>query len=387
MKKNNPQSLLFSPNTDDIVDIPVEQLHLDAENPRLAAAIDSGRQDDLLKVLWTSFDVKTVAWSIAENGFFRSEPLLVIIKNPKEMNPAKRRYIVVEGNRRLAAVRLLRDENLRLKMGATNLPEISKERYQTLDSIPAIVYPDRGSLWTSLGFRHINGVKPWDSFSKAKYISEVFEKFNVPLTEIAERIGDGHSTVKRLYRGYRVLQQAEASGQFDRHDSERGRFYFSHLYTAVDQKQFQDFLGIDPKAPLSDDPVPRTKIRELGEFMTWLYGKKSADIEPVVKTQNPDLNILREVVTNPSSLSALRSGYSLRQAYDIVVGDRNRFRDAVTKAKLEMQNAKATVTTGYFGEEDLYKTLQDIALYASSIEKEMREKRDQLALEGEKSVH
>jgi len=308
------------PNTNEIVDVPVGQLLLDPENPRLAWRVDGDSQDELLKILWTEMAVDEVAWSIAENGFFRSEPLFVIIKNPQEKDREKRRYIVIEGNRRLAAVLLLRDKKLREKVRAIDLPDVDAEKLALLDQIPVIIYPSRVSLWATVGFRHINGIKPWDSFSKAKYVSEVCEDHNIPLKEIATKIGDRHATVKRLYRGYKILEQAESQGVFEKEDRARNRFYFSHLYTAADQKEFQDFLGINSETSLQPNPVPPSKLKELGELMTWLYGRKSAEIEPVVRTQNPDLNILREVISKQESLSALRSGYSLERSQAIALG-------------------------------------------------------------------
>jgi len=58
----------------------------------------------------------------------------------------------------------------------------------------------------------------------------------------------------------------------------------------------------------------------------------------------------------------------------IALGDKRRFRDALTSAKVELQNAKATVTTGYEGEHDLYTIIEDIMLYAETIRDEMETK-------------
>ena len=113
----------------------------------------------MLDILWTEMAADEVAWSIAENGFFRSEPLFVIIQNPDEEDPSRRKYIVVEGNRRLAAVILLREERLREEVGATSLPDIDAKRRAELDALPAIIFPHRESLWTTVGFRHIKGIK------------------------------------------------------------------------------------------------------------------------------------------------------------------------------------------------------------------------------------
>ena len=386
MTEANAQHMLLQPDPDKIVDIPVEQLLLDPENARLAWRVEGDSQESLVEILWTEMAVDEVAWSIAENGFFRSEPLFVTIENPEEQDPKKRKYIVVEGNRRLTSVLLLCDQELRQRIGATDLPAISAERRSELSVLPAIVYPSRESLWATVGFRHIKGIKPWNSFSKAKYVAEVHETYGVSLEEIAERIGDRHATVKRLYRGYKVLEQAESYGVFDKEDRARNRFYFSHLYTALDQKEFQDFLGVGPVTSLRSNPVPASNLDELGELMLWLYGKKSEEIEPVVERQNPDLNILRSVISKPESLSALRSGYTLERSHFVAIGDRKRFRDTLTSAKVELQNAKATVTTGYAGEEDLYEIVQDIGLLASTIMREMEDKREELGIEETRRV-
>lgn len=366
---------LYQPDPDTIVDLPVLQLLLDPQNARLAWRAGGDTQKDLLEVLWTEMAVDEVAWSIAENGFFRSEPLFVIIENPKETEPDRQRFIVVEGNRRLASVLLLRDQDLQESFGATNLPAISETRRSELTRLPAIIYPGRESLWATLGFRHIKGIKAWDGFSKAKYVAQVHEAYSVPLQEIAERIGDYHATVKRLYRGIKVLEQAESSGAYDREDRSRNRFYFSHLYTALDQREFQEFLEIDPKAHSESNPVPGSKLGELGELMVWLYGKRSQGIEPIVRTQSPDLNTLRRVISKEESLSALRSGYTLERSHQIAIGDRKLFRDALTSTKVELQNAKATVTTGYRGEDDLFEMVVDINSLSDSIMREMEDMR------------
>lgn len=365
---------ILTPNPEKIVDIPVRQLRLDTDNPRLAWRTDGDNQDELVKLLWKEMAVDEVAWSIAENGFFRSEPLFVIVANPQETDPERQVFIVAEGNRRFAAVLLLRDEKLRKKVRAVELPKLDPLRHSSLDVLPAIVYESKEELWTTIGFRHINGIKPWDSFSKAKYVAEVHETYGIPLEDVAQRIGDRNVTVKRLYRGYKVLEQAEIQGVFNRSDRARNRFYFSHLYTAVDYPEFQEFLGITPEESLRQNPVPQTHLGHLEELMNWLYGKKTAGLEPVVRTQNPDLNTLRRVVSRPDALAVLRRTNRLEIALDVAIGDTQRFWNALTNAKVELQNAKATVTTGYAGDVDLFYTVVDIVSLAETIQLEMETK-------------
>ena len=369
---NSPKaSRAISADANTVYDTPVEQLLLDVKNPRLSSGAGGDTQEDLLKVLWNEMAVDEVAFSIAANGFFKEEPLLVIPSD--EVKGEKGKFVVVEGNRRLAAVLLLRDAKLREKLKATELPNIDSKRHAELNNIPVFIYPDRESLWTFCGFRHINGAKPWDAFSKAQYVATVHEQYGISLDEIAKKIGDRHATVKRLYRGYKILEQAEARAGFSKEDRVRNKFYFSHLYTAVDQIEFQKFLGIDTDKSLKPNPVPKSRLSELKELMTYLYGNKSEGKEPLVRTQAPDLTTLREVISRPASLSAIRSGLSLERAFEISVGDKRRFRESLVRAKEELQQARGTVTKGYSGEEDLYESITDIALYAGKIKEEMEE--------------
>jgi hypothetical protein len=352
--------------------IDLELLRFDAQNPRLASGSERAEkpsQGEILHRLWTEMAVDEVAISIAANGYYPEERLIVI-PNHDRRDPGS--FIVLEGNRRLAAVQLLVDPKLRAAMRATDLPATDPKIIGSLKTLPVTIYRDRKSLWSYLGFRHINGTKPWDAFSKAQYVADVYENYGISLREIADRIGDRHSTVTRLYRGLKILQQAEDQASFDVEDRVRNRFYFSHLYTAADQPDYQRFLGITSEGSLKANPVPRSRLRELGELAVWLYGRKSTNTPPVVQTQFPDLNNLRGVIGNRAGLSALRSGLPLATALEISIGDDRRFREALTRAAEEMRRAKGTVTTGYKGESDLLETIDDIHVLAESIRQEMQ---------------
>lgn len=156
----------------------------------------------------------------------------------------KDRYIVVEGNRRLAAVKLLRSPALCGKIEAKGIPkELPIPIKKTLDAPPVIVC-DRIDLWMYMGFKHLNGPQEWDSIAKAEYIAHVHEEFKIPLASIARTIGDEHQTVKRLYLGLTVLRQAESSGVFSREKIWGARFPFSHLWTGLGYSSVQKFLGL-----------------------------------------------------------------------------------------------------------------------------------------------
>lgn len=361
------------PDVATIVRAPTEHLRLDSENPRLAAIEPRRTQKDLLKALWDEMSVDELALSIAANGYFEEEPLIVIPEKPGKKDPERDVFIVVEGNRRLAAVLILRDRQIRKDLGITDLPELSREGLADLDKVPVSIYDTREELWEYFGFRHINGPQAWDAFSKAQFVAKVRDVYGISLSEIARRIGDRHDFVRRIYLGYLLVKQAQAKCGFSTDDINKGRFNFSHLYTAAAQPEFRRFLGLSENDSLKPNPVPKSHVENLREIMLWLYGSKAAGKLPVIRTQNPDLNILRVVIGQKAALAALRSGYPLQRAHDIGIGETRRFQEALTKAKEELLIANGTVTTGYVGEEDLYAIIEEILVLAQKIRQEMSE--------------
>jgi hypothetical protein len=351
-------------------DVSTDDLLLDPDNPRLSDyGIDkSVTQDEIIRVLWANMAVDELALSIAENGFYRHEPLYAAKERGKNH--------VIEGNRRLAAVKLLRDDALRARLNILSLPTINAAAKKKLDTLP-VIFCKREEVWAYLGFKHINGPQAWESYPKAHYVAWVHNEVGVPLAEIARRIGDKHSTVERLYDGLMVLEQAEAADVFDRDDRYREHFSFSHLTTGLGYTGIQSFLGL-PKGDRTIGkrrPVPKDHEHQLGEFLTWLYGSRSENKPPVIQSQNPDLRRLDEVLKNKQAIAALRKGLPLSVSLEISKGDERVFRESLVDAKQNLQKARGTVLTGYDGNEDLFQTAEEIVELSRSVLADMAQMR------------
>ena len=337
-------------------DIEVENLFFDENNPRLGSH-EARTQDEILDLLVREMSVDEVALSIAENGFYSAERLMVIGRGSR----AEAGYTVVEGNRRLAAVQLLLDAGKRRKTRSTDLPEISEARRNELQRLPVSIFDSREQIWPFLGFKHVNGPKEWDAFAKAEFVAMVHENYGIPIDEISRRIGDRFDTVQRMHLGYRLVRQAQETGVFQRSDRyNEKRFYFSHLYTAADQRPFRDFLGITKDNVDSPNPVPEGSLDRLGELLLWIYGSRSRGLEPVVQRQNPDLNLLRNAVADKDAVAFLRNGGELTRASEIARGDHVVFREFLIMAKDNLLEVGKFVPLGYHGEQDLLETAREI---------------------------
>jgi hypothetical protein len=252
-----------------------------------------------------------------------------------------------------------------------SVPRLTKAARERLEYLPAMA-AGRTDLWEYVGFKHVNGPQAWRSASKASYIAWVHNTVGVPLDEIARRIGDQHSTVQRFYRALMVVEQAEEADVWQRADRYKEHFSFSHLYTGLDYTGIQRFVGIRPTAAESKRPVPRTKLKELGELCTWLFGSKSRNKPPLVQSQNPDLRILDEVLHEKNGVAALRRGLPLRVSQDISKGDAQLLREALVGAKESLQTARGRVLTGYDGQTDLLALADDIAELAEAVVDDLR---------------
>lgn len=351
--------------------VDISALTLDRSNPRLVeyGVRPNATDDQVIEILWNEMAVDEVAMSIASSGFWSHEPLLVTIENKK--------LVVIEGNRRLAAVRILTDGHLRGRLRATNLPLLTGQKLETVRELPVIRVAKREDAWPYIGFKHVNGPQKWRSYPKAQYIAYVKKTTGASLSKIATQIGDNHGTVQELYRALRVIEQAEEAGVYNRRNV-KGRLAFSHLTTALQYPNFSKFLRVKDASDESDEPVAPSKMEELGEVCRWLWGDKRDDADRVIVSQNPNLRELEQVLGNSSALSTLRRGHGLAVAFDDSKGDDSVFGDALQDAKTALIKAQGRVSSGYAGDPELLETARTVAEMAADLVGVMEKRLNQL---------
>ena len=352
-------------DTSEITLMKVSDLAFDLRNPRLSEfdLPDNTTGIDVIQALWEKMDVKEVMMSIAASGFFPHEPLIVSQEDEKN--------IVIEGNRRLAAVKVLLNPSL--VEGAVELPSITEAAKKAIQELPT-VRGTREKAWRYLGFKHVNGPAKWSSYAKSRYIADVHRVFNVKLEDIARQIGDTHRTVQRLFRGLMVIEQAERLNVFRREDRWRSHFSFSHLYTGLDYDGISAFIGLRPETEEDREPVPSEKKEELGELCLWMYGSKKAGKLPVIETQNPHLRQLDAVVADKEAIAALRSGQGLAYAYETSRPSSTVFEESLLASKRDLQKARGLLSIGYDGSDELLRIAGTVAELADDLYNEMERK-------------
>jgi hypothetical protein len=322
--------------------VQTDLLDFDPNNPRLAEdGIKNPTESQIIIALAEMADLSEVVESIAANGYIDIEPIIV--------QRIGDRFRVLEGNRRLAAIRILQQPSLAKGTGIS-VPEISKEHLKTLKEVTvyAVANPDQARDF--IGFKHINGPHKWDAIAKARFAADWYKRESakgVTIAKIARRLGDKHDTVVRLVNGMFVLDQAEEEKIYDVKDRYPGkRFAFSHLYTALTRPGYREFLGL-PEEWRDDDPVPNPvpgdHLDNLKKVLLWLYGSKSDNVKPVVNSQNPDIKNLAAVLSNTRARTIMMLRNDLSEAYKQIEGKGARFEAALVNARQEAETAMSQI--------------------------------------------
>ena len=336
-------------------------LDFDLSNPRF---LDEGftTEDQVLRYLVDAVDVDELLQSIRSAGYVDFEPLIVQYDS----------RIVLEGNRRLAALRLLSSEALRTKL-RVRLPDVPDPK-PLPERIRVKWVHNRTDARAFIGFKHINGPFKWDALAKAKFAAEWFEDGGDVVT-ISRTLGDNHNTVRRLVNGWYALKQASDDG-FDREDRSKPRFAFSHLYTALTRASVREFLGLTPEdlsAPPKPDPVPSENRDKLRKLMSWLYGQENRGEPTLIQSQNPNLNQLSEVLGNPEAQQMLLAKRDLQVAFERVEPPSSRFADALMKATRQSEEAMAA-SGSYDGDPTLLRVAINLKETTHSLVVVMQEK-------------
>lgn len=337
----------------------VDQLKLDLDNPRFVD-LRFTEEADMIEYLYANADLPELLLSILTSGFMDFEPIVV----------RRGDNVVLEGNRRVAALRLIKDGALRDVLGIKLPADVTAAAMP--DQIRAVLVNDAAEARKFIGFKHINGPQKWDAMSKAKYAAD-WHADGASLEEISRSLGDTFNTVTRLVEGYRVYKQALGLG-FDPERRTARRFAFSHLYTALTRSSIKKWLDLQSDGTI--DPVPEANADRLKQLMSWLYGQ--GEREPaVVQSQNPDLNRLADVIGNERTLEMLQTTRKLSIAYEELEPQQTRLENSLIQAVRHTESAAAIVSS-FDGRASTFELGQRLWGAARDLFKNFRDKRAQL---------
>jgi hypothetical protein len=342
-----------------------DDLYLDPKNPRLGRhnTGDELTQAEILKLMqdWT---LDELAVSFLESGFWPQEALLVVEENIA----GEKKLVVVEGNRRLAAIRYL------LEAKAGNVPsrrwvDIAKsgspEQYEALKSIPYLRADDRVDVESYLGFRHVTGIKPWKPAEKAEYITYLIEKRGLSYREVMRKIGSKTPTVRQHYITFRLLLQMENAE--DQIAIDKVEDKFSVLYLSLKVPGVKAYLGVNLEAEPNEakKPVPSERSGNLVNFALWLFGDEKT---PPLVSDSRLVDRFGKILLSPEALDYLTRAEepTFETAYRKTGGDVDDLVSIIERADDSVQEA-LTGAHRYRDEPKMQRAMQKFAADAMQL--------------------
>ena len=324
-------------NDNDFKTLNIDQIEFDKQNPRLPTTVGT-KERDIIKYLAAKTGIEDLMISIGENGFFPGEAIVV--------TPAKDdKYTVLEGNRRLAALKLLRDPDL--AGGRRSITKVSEEAESKPPKIPAYIVKSRDDTLQYLGFRHISGIQRWDPLAKARYLKLLFEQASGEpkerYIEIAREIGSKSNAVQRNLDALAAYEAIEERGFFDIDGLDEENFQFGVFYTAIGDTEIASFVGTkkdgSPTYPIADPES--LKEEHLKELTEWMFKKDHQGSTRLGESRN--IPRLSTVIENQDALKKLRQGVSLDSAFSATIDNKKEFLQDITLAIEHLKNANSNI--------------------------------------------
>ena len=246
----------------------LDQLFFDPDNPRFL----SGFGDDQVKMfryLITDIGVEDLLQSISASGLIDGDPIIVRAREAGG-------YYVIEGNRRLAALKLLTGQRPNDQLPDPTVPQITAELAEKLKTVNVQSGWPPDLLQAYLGYKHVTAAREWPPEAKAKFVFEHaggdYSKEN--LSRFAKTLGTNFPTLKRWLVAFLTLKEGEEKNLFEPTSVPTKR-YFGTFYTLLGGYEAQQFLKLEDD-PITETPVPEDHLTELGEFIKWTIGTKEA---------------------------------------------------------------------------------------------------------------
>jgi hypothetical protein len=345
--------------------IPVADLLLDPHNPRLPKSMGNKSEKEIIDFLLSDASLIELMLAIGKNGFFEGEQLLAV--------PEGNKYLVIEGNRRLSAVKLLHNPELGETYKSKISQVITESEYKPTD-IPCLVFDSKDEILKYLGYRHITGIKSWKLLEKARYLTKLKNDYfpnntiNSASREIAKMIGSRRDYVVRVLAGYHLYEVIERNNFYNIKGIDDTNFYFNYLADSLSRSNISDFLGVDLE---KENPTENTNYDNLKKWTNWLFNK---DLPNKIIGDSENLNTLNKILASPIALQAFMSGENLFIAIEYTDEFDIQFENAMKNAINQLKKADSLTTKT----NRLYANLLDDLVEINRIVRKIKTVRDEI---------
>ena len=283
----------------------LSQLLLDPNNPRfselgeLLNSIPEGRfaeekvqQNTYEKMRNQMFDVVELRDTIKAIGFL---PMDRIVVREWKVKNVPIRYVVIEGNRRVTALKWLLD------LHESGKETFSADRICNYTELECLLLDDkRASSSATLilpGLRHVSGIKEWGPYQKAKAVHALRSNGLSP-QEAAQSLGLSTRAANASYRCFVALERMVEDEEFGEFAEPRMYSYFEEIFKRPKVRTWLEW---------SDEHERFCNTERINEFYGWMLPSGDDGAITPKLPESKSVRELSEILDDDSALNTLRT--------------------------------------------------------------------------------
>ena len=285
----------------------ISDLLLDPNNPRFGFcdhSVDVSQLKDVLvqeHLLSTMklYNIEPLKQSIITNGINPLDRLAVV-----RLEEGSSKYVVIEGNRRVAAVKHLLYE---LKFN-----DELRSSLEMLDVCVLVgkVYDDSEKERVKIqGLRHLSGFEEWGEYEKGRFLYNYTKIHGGDIRAIGAKVGLKNNNANCCYKAMESLESLKLdSSSYPMLTSEKTmQLYFPYFYEVMRHPSLRDGYFEFNKGPKGD-------TKKVAIFCEWIGLSSNENTSEIqIKTPN-QVTDLQDIVINMNALKALESGAVIEEA-------------------------------------------------------------------------
>ncbi len=262
--------------------------------------------------------------SFTTNGFLDIDQIQV-----KEVGD---KYIVLEGNRRVATLKYLYEE---YKKGN----DVGNLKESNFKSVPIVVIEgeDPSQHLITMGLQHIGGKKRWSPVNEAQLIEDLVCKYHKTESEICKSLGISTTALRKSRRTLSLIQHYKRSDYGDQFKSSM----YSIFESVIRSPKMKSWIG------WNDMDYKVENHENIERFYTWISTTEEIDWdredgqkiirEPII-TQYRQVKEVADFITDDAAITRMEKSRSIAEGYSVstAVGEA-KLREALNTMKSATQ--------------------------------------------------
>lgn len=303
----------------EVLIIKLENLFLDPNNYRLRShpeyrAVD--KNSELKPAIQTrtfnliagtaNYEIHDLIESMKANGYLRVDNILV-----RKHDSDLEKYIVIEGNRRLAALKVLQEQNAK----GYDIGKFQVNIFEEGVEVVLCSFDNEVDYLILMGLKHVSGNKKWDTYNQAKLLNQLKSE-GYSEEDIAKKVGISKPEVERQIRGYHAIDdfiQKTKSINYGEYFNPYDKFMI--FVELTNKPKLRKWVGWD------EDTFEFKSEDNKNRFYSWITPKVEYDdetnkdiIEEPIISSHKQVRQLEEIIEDEESLSFMEDNRDFSSA-------------------------------------------------------------------------